>query len=101
MSGIALAGLVVAAAGTTFSFIQAGKSRNRAKDAANMAQRSLDKAKARTEMNKYDKLALNKEVYKGQRDSLTAAAAQVTQAAAEGDQRGVGAMKMPVLLMKP
>jgi len=91
MSGIALAGLLISGAGAAFSFVQAGNARKRMREASTLAQASLDKAKARTEMNKYDKLAINKEVYRQQRDSLTAAAAQVTQAAAEGDQRGVGA----------
>jgi len=93
MSGLwlGLAGLTVSLGGSAFSFNRAGRQRREARSAVNLAQASMAKAKKRTEMNKYGKLAINKDIYKDQRDSVTAASAQVTQAAAEGDQRGVGA----------
>jgi len=90
-TGWLIAGLVAPLVGSAFSFNRASKQRKEARSATNLAQAAMDKARKRTEMNKFGKLAINKDIYKDQRDSVTAASAQVTQAAAEGDPRGVGA----------
>jgi len=90
-TGWLIAGLVAPLVGSAFSFNRASKQRKEARSATNLAQQAMDKARKRTEMNKFGKLAINKDIYKDQRDSVTAASAQVTQAAAEGDPRGVGA----------
>jgi len=90
-TGWLIAGLAVQLGGAAFSFNRGNRQRREARSATNQAQAAMDKARKRTDMNKFGKLAINKDIYKDQRDSVTAASAQVTQAAVEGDPRGVGA----------
>lgn len=91
MLGLGIAGLAISGASAAFSFIRAGRQNRMARAATIKAVDKMDDARKRTEMNKFGALGVQKDVYGAQRDSLTAAAAQLTQVAAEGDQRGIGA----------
>ena len=92
MSGVVLgvAGLVVSGITAGVSFGQAAKARKKQKDADRLAYQYLDEAKKNIH-NRYAELGISKTPYKQESDALIAAGAQLTEAAAEGDQRGVGA----------
>ena len=92
-------GLATTAASTAASFVQAGKQRERQKQAEIDAQEAMDAAKAKLEVNYMEGRSIQKEAYERAREAGLAGASQVVQAAREGDPRGavVGAGRAAVL----
>lgn len=89
MSGIAIAGLAITVGTTTASFIQAGKQKKLAEDAATKADDSMKDARAALDVNYFEDLAINKEAYELERDATLQAQAGALQALQESGQRGV------------
>ena len=85
------AGLASQAAGTASSFIQAGKERRAADKAAAEAAKALEEARDKLQVNYLKGLSIQKEPYELAREAGISTAAQIVQAAQEGDQRGVAA----------
>lgn len=83
--------------GSVFSFIQAGKARDREKEAQRQAARALAQAKQELEVNYMEGLSIAKEPYELEREALNQAAASAIQAGVEGDQRGAAATAGRVL----
>lgn len=91
MSGLAIAGMALQAGSAGMSFVQAKNQRD-AQNAANVkANELLEDAKKRIDVNVYEALAIQKEPYKLQRDSLLSQGALALQAGVEGSQRGAAA----------
>lgn len=86
----AASGLALSGATAGVSFARGVQQRKKARDADIKAQRYLDEAEKNI-TDRYAALGISKTPYKQESDALIAAGAQLTQAAAEGDQRGVGA----------
>lgn len=80
----------ISAVTTAYSFAQASKQRKLQLEAQNEAQRAMDEAKKKLEMNFYETLAVKKEPYELQREAAISAGAQATQAATESE-RGAAA----------
>ncbi len=89
MSGIAIAGLAITVGTTTASFIQAGKQKKLAEDAATKADDAMKDARAALDVNYFEDLAINKEAYELERDATLQAEAGALQALQESGQRGV------------
>ena len=85
------------AAGSIFSFLQAGMARDREKEAQRQAARALAQAKQELEVNYMEGLSIAKEPYELEREALNQAAATAIQAGVEGDQRGAAATAGRVL----
>lgn len=85
------AGLAASAAGTASSFIQAGKQRRAADKAAAEAAKALEEAKDKLQVNYLKGLSIQKEPYELAREAGLSTAAQIVEAAQQGDQRGVAA----------
>ena len=85
------AGLAASAAGTASNFIQAGKQRRAADRAADEAAKALEAARDKLQVNYLKGLSIQKEPYELAREAGLSTAAQIVQAAQEGDQRGVAA----------
>jgi hypothetical protein len=83
--------------GSVFSFLQAGKARDREKEAQRQAARALAQAKQELEVNYMEGLSIAKEPYELEREALNQAAASAIQAGVEGDQRGAAATAGRVL----
>ena len=91
-------GLATSAASTAGSFVQAAKQRERQKQAEIDAQEAMDAAKAKLEVNYMEGRSIQKEAYERAREAGITGAAQIVQAAREGEQRGasVGAGRAAV-----
>jgi hypothetical protein len=89
MSGIAIAGLALTVGTTTASFIQAGKQKKLAEDAATKADDAMKDARSALDVNYFEDLAVNKEAYELERDATLQAEAGALQALQESGQRGV------------
>lgn len=81
--------LGITAATTTASFIQAGKQRRAMNDAEEEAFKALAEAKTQLNVNPFEAIGINKDIYDAQRQDVLSAGAQLVNA--EGSQRGVGA----------
>ena len=92
MAGLVLgiAGLAISGISAGVSFAQSSAAKRKSKDADRQAQLYLDKARTNV-VDRYANLGISKQPYKQESDALIAAGAQLTEAAAEGDQRGVSA----------
>tara|TARA_Y100001980_G_C14491258_1_gene268327 strand:+ start:235 stop:1083 length:849 start_codon:yes stop_codon:yes gene_type:complete len=92
MSGlvVGITGLALTAGTTTASFIQAGKQRSKQRNAENEARRKMDEARAQLEKNYMASLAVPLQAYEQELENINVQTAAATQAAIEGDQRGVG-----------
>ena len=88
-TGLAIAGLAVSAAGTTKSFVEAGKARRDAQDASDKATKAFEEAEKKLEVNYLKGLSIQKEPYELAREAGISGAAQVLQAGREGELRGV------------
>ncbi|HAI39109.1 MAG TPA: hypothetical protein DCM40_13815, partial [Maribacter sp.] len=82
------AGLAMSAAGTTSSFIQAGKAKREANKAADKAGKALQEARDKLQVNFLRGQSIQKEPYELAREAGISTGAQIVQAAQEGDQRG-------------
>jgi len=101
-SGVAAAGgtaAVVAAgigAGTTIyggakSFSDANKARKRGEDAQRAADKAIEEARKRVDVNVYEQLSIAKEPYELMREALLTQGATGLQAGVEGETRGAAA----------
>lgn len=89
--GFAIAGTVLAAAGTGMSFIQAGKQGRLRREAENEAAKSMEAAEKILAENKLKGISLPKEVYELEREALLSSGEQALRAAQEADPRSLAA----------
>ena len=86
-----IAALGMSAAGSAFSFIQAGKQAQAERDANKAAAKALAEAKKKLEVNMLSGLSIAKEPYELEREALLQQGASALQAGVEGDPRGAAA----------
>jgi hypothetical protein len=86
----AVIGIVAAAGSSTMSFVQAGNQKKAQRQAEADADRAMQAARQKLEINYYDTLAVQKEPYELEREALLAQGAQAIQAGVESE-RGVAA----------
>ena len=86
-----IAALGMSAAGSAFSFIQAGKQAQAERDANKAAAKALAEAKKKLEVNMLSGLSIAKEPYELEREALLQQGASARQAGVEGDPRGAAA----------
>lgn len=86
-----IAALGMSAAGSAFSFIQAGKQAQAERDASKAAAKALAEAKKKLEVNMLSPLNIAKEPYELEREALLQQGASALQAGVEGDPRGAAA----------
>ena len=92
MSGLALglSSLGIGLATTAASFGQAGAESRKQKRAQAAADKALQDARKRLDVNYMEDLGINKEIYDIARDRSMVQAANLMESAREGDTRGVG-----------
>ena len=90
-------GLAATAATTGMSFAQASKQRKAMREAEKAADTAMQEARKKLDVNVFDKLAINKEVYRDQREEFGRTAAAAIQAGVESE-RGAEATAGRVLL---
>ena len=83
-------GLATTAATTGMSFANAGKQRRLMREAETAADKAMQEARKKLEVNVYDKLAIQKEPYELQREAMLSQGAQALQAGVESE-RGAAA----------
>jgi len=83
-------GLAATAATTGMSFAQAGKQRKAMREAETAADKAMQEARKKLDVNVYDKLAINKEPFELQREAMLSQGAQAIQAGVESE-RGAAA----------
>jgi len=83
--------IAATAAGTGMSFAQAGKQRKLQRQAEAEADRAMQEAKKKLEVNYYEELGIAKEPFELQREAMNQQAAAALEAIREGDVRGVAA----------
>jgi hypothetical protein len=66
-TALAIGGIAVSAAGTGMSFAQANKQKKLQKQAQADAQKAMEEARKKLEVNYYDQLAVQKEPYELER----------------------------------
>jgi hypothetical protein len=86
-----IAALGMSAAGSAFSFIQAGKQAQAERDANKAAAKALAEAKKKLEVNMLSGLSIAKEPYELEREALLQQGASALAAGVEGDPRGAAA----------
>jgi len=93
MSGLitGIAGLAITAGTTAASFAQAGKQKRLAKDAQMEADRAMDSARSKLDVNFLEAVAIQKEPYELQREATLQAAATALEGVREGSARGAAA----------
>ena len=89
--GFAIAGTVLAAAGTGLSFAQAGKQNKLRRKAEDEAAKSMEAAEKILETNYLKGISLPKEVYEREREALLSSGEQALRAGAEAEGRGAAA----------
>ena len=92
-----IAALGMSAAGSAFSFIQAGKQSKIEQQAQRDAANALAEAKKKLEVNMLSGLSIAKEPYELEREALLQQGAAALQAEVEGDPRGAAATAGRVL----
>ena len=93
MSGL-IVGLVGAGIGATtagLSFAQAGRQRRLMQEAEIEADRALEQARAKLEVNYMEQIAIQKEPYEQQREQALQATATALEGVREGEARGAAA----------
>jgi hypothetical protein len=90
-------GLAATAATTGMSFAQASKQRKAMREAEKAADTAMQEARKKLDVNVYDKLAINEQVYRDQREEFGRTAAAAIQAGVESE-RGAEATAGRVLL---
>jgi hypothetical protein len=83
-------GIGLSVASTTMSFVQAGNQAKAQRQAESDADKAMQEAKQKLDVNYYDKLSIQKEPYELEREALLAQGAQAIQAGAESE-RGAAA----------
>ena len=86
-----IASLGLSAAGSAFSFIQAGKQAELERDAQKAAAQALAEARKKLDINYLRGLSIAKEPYELEREALLAQGTAALQAGVEGDPRGAAA----------
>lgn len=81
-------GLATTAATTGMSFANAGTQRRKMREAETAADKAMQEARQKLEVNVYDKLAIQKEPYELQREAMLAQGAQAIQAGVESERGG-------------
>lgn len=89
-TSIAIAGLAVSAGSAGLSFAQAGKQRKLQREAQQDAEKAMQEARKKLEVNYYDQLGIQKEPYELEREALLSAGAQAIEAGKESE-RGAAA----------
>lgn len=89
-TAIAIGGLAVSAATTGASFAQASKQRKMQRQAEAEADKALQEAKQKLDVNFYEQLGINKEAYELEREALLSSGAQAIEAGVESE-RGTAA----------
>ena len=79
-------GLATTAATTGMSFANAGKQRRLMREAETAANKAMQEARQKLEVNAYDKLAINKEPFELQREAMLSQGAQAIQAGVESER---------------
>ena len=90
-AALAIAGLATTATTTGMSFMQAGKQRNMQRQAESEAEKAMQEARKKLEVNYYEQLGIQKEPYELQREALLQQGAMGVEAGREGDVRGAAA----------
>jgi hypothetical protein len=88
---IAAIGLGTTLASSGVSFYQAEQNKKKQKEADAAAQKAMDEARAKLDINYYEKLGIQKEPYNLQRQALLASAQEALQAGVESE-RGAAAV---------
>jgi hypothetical protein len=88
-TAIAIGGLATSAFSTGMSFIQAGEQQRKQRAAEAAAQRAMDEAKKKLEINYTDEMAVKKEPYELQREAMLSQGAQAIQAGQESERGAV------------
>jgi hypothetical protein len=83
--------IAATAAGAGMSFVQAGKQKKFQQKAEDEAAKAMIEAKKALSVNYMEALSIPTQAYEMEKDILSAASAQATEAGREGDQRGVAA----------
>ena len=94
--GAAVVGAAAIGAGTTLyggakSFSNANKARKRGEAAERAADKAIEEARRRVDVNAYEQLSIAKEPYELMRDALLTAGATGLQTGVEGETRGAAA----------
>ncbi len=79
-------GLGLTAASTTMSFVQAGNQKKLQRQAEADADKAMQAARQKLEVNYYDKLSIQKEPYEIEREALLSKGAQAIQARVERER---------------
>ena len=88
----AAAGLAATAGSTAMSFVQAGKQRDAMFKAQEEADKAMQEARQKLDVNVFESLSIPKEAYAQQVEANLVAGAQAMQAGVEGASRGAGAV---------
>lgn len=83
-------GMLATAATTGMSFAQAGKQKKMQRQAEAEADKAMQEAKKKLEVNFYEQLGIQKEPYELQREAINQQAAAALEAVREGEARGAG-----------
>jgi hypothetical protein len=89
-TAIAIGGLAVSAGTAGASFAQASKQRKMQRQAEAEADKALQEAKQKLDVNFYEQLGINKEAYELEREALLSSGAQAIEAGVESE-RGAAA----------
>jgi hypothetical protein len=89
--GFAIAGTIIAAAGTGMSFAQASKQGKLRRKAEDEAAKSMEAAEKILETNYLKGISLPKETYEREREALLSSGEQALRAGAEAEGRGAAA----------
>jgi len=89
-TAVAIGGLVISAASTAKSFIDAGKQKRLQKEAEQDAKNAMDAARKKLEINFFDQMAVKKEPYELQKEAMLSQGALAIEAGQEQD-RGAAA----------
>jgi hypothetical protein len=89
-------GLAATVGTTAMSFAQAGKQRKAMREAEKAADTAMQEARKKLDVNVYDKLAVNEDIYRDQREEFSRTAADAIRAGVESE-RGANAIAGQVL----
>jgi len=91
-------GLGISALSSGMSFVQAGKQRKLQEEAEREAEKAFQEAKNKLDVNYLEGLAIAKEPYELERESLLQTSAAALQAGVEGETRGAAAVAGQALM---
>ena len=88
-TSVAIGGLALSAGSTAMNFIQAGEQKSKQRQAEAAAAAAMAEARKKLEINFTDELAVNKEPYELQRESMLSQGATAIQAGQESERGSV------------